>query len=96
MRWPPARASLPPRASLPGAIPCGKESARGDAWSSRRPCPRARQASAPLFAFRDDMPLSVCRCSFGKSLNKEYRKRELMRITEENLQILRRIQHKEP
>ncbi|KAJ1471254.1 KIAA1430-like protein-domain-containing protein [Baffinella frigidus] len=34
--------------------------------------------------------------TFGKSLNKEYRKRELMRITEENLQILRRIQHKEP
>ena len=30
--------------------------------------------------------------TFGKSLNKEYRKRELMRITEENLQILRRIQ----
>ena len=35
-------------------------------------------------------------CRFGKSLNKEYRKRELMKITEENLQILRRIQHKEP
>jgi len=34
--------------------------------------------------------------TYGKSLNKEYRKRELMRITEENLQILRRIQHKEP
>jgi len=34
--------------------------------------------------------------SFGKSLNKEHRKRELMRITEENLQILKRIQHKEP
>jgi hypothetical protein len=34
--------------------------------------------------------------TFGKSLNKEFRKRELMRITEENLQILRRIQHKEP
>jgi len=33
---------------------------------------------------------------FGKSLNKDFRKRELMRITEENLQILRRIQHKEP
>ena len=34
--------------------------------------------------------------TFGKSLNKEFRKRELMRVTEENLQILRRIQHKEP
>lgn len=34
--------------------------------------------------------------TFGKSLNKEHRKRELMRITEENLQILKRIQHKEP
>jgi hypothetical protein len=34
--------------------------------------------------------------TFGKSLNKDFRKRELMRITEENLQILRRIQHKEP
>lgn len=34
--------------------------------------------------------------TYGKSLNKEFRKRELMRITEENLQILRRIQHKEP
>ena len=34
--------------------------------------------------------------TFGKSLNKDYRKRELVRITEENLQILRRIQHKEP
>jgi hypothetical protein len=32
----------------------------------------------------------------GKSLNKEHRKRELMRITEENLSILKRIQHKEP
>eukprot|EP00294_Goniomonas_avonlea_P009900 CAMPEP_0114561416 /NCGR_PEP_ID=MMETSP0114-20121206/11992_1 /TAXON_ID=31324 /ORGANISM="Goniomonas sp, Strain m" /LENGTH=219 /DNA_ID=CAMNT_0001747049 /DNA_START=42 /DNA_END=701 /DNA_ORIENTATION=- len=31
-----------------------------------------------------------------RSLNKEARKRELMRITEENQQILRRIQHKEP
>ena len=39
---------------------------------------------------------NVSVCSFGKSLNKEYRKRELMRITEENLKILRRIQHKEP
>jgi len=34
--------------------------------------------------------------TFGKSLNKDFRKRELMRITEENLQVLRRIQHKEP
>mmetsp|Transcript_2563 Transcript_2563/g.7062 ORF Transcript_2563/g.7062 Transcript_2563/m.7062 type:complete len:286 (+) Transcript_2563:83-940(+) len=34
--------------------------------------------------------------SYGKSLNKEFRKRELMRITEENQQILRRIQQKEP
>lgn len=34
--------------------------------------------------------------TYGKSLNKEYRKKELMRITEENQQILRRIQHKEP
>ncbi len=34
--------------------------------------------------------------TFGKSLNKEHRKRELMRITEENLHILKRIQHKEP
>jgi len=34
--------------------------------------------------------------TYGKSLNKEFRKRELMRITEENQQILRRIQHKEP
>ena len=34
--------------------------------------------------------------TFGKSLNKEHRKRELMRITEENLSILKRIQHKEP
>lgn len=31
-----------------------------------------------------------------KSLNKDHRKKELMRITEENQQILRRIQHKEP
>ena len=60
------------------------------------PHARAGIPTAALVAFRDDMPLSVCRCSFGKSLNKEYRKRELMRITEENLQILRRIQHKEP
>eukprot|EP00961_Rhodomonas_salina_P018589 250223-Rhodomonas_salina.4 len=34
--------------------------------------------------------------TYGKSLNKEFRKRELMRITEENMQILRRIQSKEP
>lgn len=31
-----------------------------------------------------------------KSLNKDGRKKELMRITEENHNILRRIQHKEP
>eukprot|EP00164_Ancoracysta_twista_P001578 GFYU01002067.1.p1 GENE.GFYU01002067.1~~GFYU01002067.1.p1 ORF type:complete len:225 (-),score=32.01 GFYU01002067.1:524-1198(-) len=31
-----------------------------------------------------------------RSLNKEYRKRELMRITSENQAILKRIQHKEP
>ena len=34
--------------------------------------------------------------TFGKSLNKDFCKRELLRITKENRQILRRIQNTEP
>jgi hypothetical protein len=56
-------------------------------------CDAARLSHVAVTRTNGPCPLM---CSFGKSLNKEYRKRELMRITEENLQILRRIQHKEP